>query len=516
MSFLQKLQLQISAITTIYNKFILTKKNKNVSCFFIFQSKYHPFYLVALLLIFTFLKWPDLSLPIWQDEMSYLPINLWDIGWSFFLPWNYNSHLFMGHPPLHPFILYTVFSIFGPSVFAAKATSLFLSLFFLLTLYKMAEAVFQDSITAFYSFTFTMFLSIFWTHSSLILADISATAFGFGAIYAFTAKKYKTLLLFCLGMGLIRESSLAFFVPLLLYAVLAPSYRKSLFYIFPGFFVFGLHFFIFFLQTGHWITHPYISRTLPHNPSPKFFNVSQALDSIQYDFYSLILDTYPLGFLILAGVAIIGYFIMFYSVKRQIKASPRREVLVPLCMCILWFSFWVLYPDQLERNYFPILFFLIPLGVFFIIRVIPHIYSHIFLISICCFLIFQTAYIENHVRIKNTYLKKNILNSKFFISYFDKTYGNKIRNSKKAAFAHWPESLFLGYPEYEYVKTSITTDHDCKLNNADKKYMAFIFFHSEIWDTCIPLYKSIKSSNQFVKVEVPFEGYQVFLHKDFL
>ena len=246
-----------------------------------FNSKLQVFLLLLFCLFFLFLKWSDLSLPIWGDEMSYAPAILWNVSGSFFLPWNYDPLLFMGHPFGHPFILYVAFSIFGPSIFVAKTVSLCLSVFFLVTLYKMTEIIFKSSITAFYSVILTMFLPVFLVYSSLILADIFAMALGFGSIYAFIAKRYKSLLLFSLGLGVIRESSLAFFAPLVLYGLAVSSQRKSCVYLIPGLCLFVSHFFIFFLKTGGWIAHPYITGVLLHNPDPRFFNLSVIPDNVQ-------------------------------------------------------------------------------------------------------------------------------------------------------------------------------------------------------------------------------------------
>ena len=172
---------------------------------------------------------------------------------------------------------------------------------------------------------FICFLPLFWVYSSLILADIPAIAFGFGAIYALIAKKYKSLLLFTLSMGTIRESSLAFFVPLILYGIAVPSHRKSLFHLAPGLIILFLHFLISFLKIGSWIAHPYISGELNHNPNPDFFNFSVIPNNIQYCFWPLMLDTFPLIFFLLVGIAIIGYIIILFLGDRK-KLSLGKEI----------------------------------------------------------------------------------------------------------------------------------------------------------------------------------------------
>lgn len=501
--------------------FTLTRNIQNVSSFLAFNSKHNPVVLAFLFLVFFVLKWPDLSLPIWGDEMSYAPFILGHLRWDSFLPWNYNPTWFMGHPFLHPFILWTAFSVFGSSVFVAKAVSLSLSLFFLLTLYKMTEVVFQDSGTAFYSVIFTLFLTVFWVYSSLILADISATAFGFGSIYAFTAKRYKTLLLFSLGLGAIRESSLAFFVPLFLYGLSAPSHRKSLVYLCPGLLVFFMHFFIFFLKTGGWIAHPYISGTLEYNPDPVFFDFSVIFPNIKYRFLPLFLNIYPSAFLILSAIALVWAAFLFclgYGKKLFVK----KEIFIPLCMCVLWFSFWIMYPAHIERNYFPLLFFIVPLGLHFIIKIIP--FSHVFIVVLCTFLAVQTSYMKIHTSpsapewLKEGYFHTNILESKNFVSYFDETYGGKIRISGRKVFSTWPEKSFLAFSVYEYVKIPmrVVGNNICLSGRYSefKEYGVAIF--KSIFEVCIPFYEKIKKSDLFIQVETPFENYEVFLRKDLL
>lgn len=506
-------------------KFIFNLKDfiafifSNIKTYHIFCSKYYPLYLVFSVLVFFFIKWPDLSLPIWGDEMSYLPVSLWDMNLAFFLPWNYDPEWFMGHPLLHPLILYTFFSVFAPDVFIARVASLFLSLFFLMTFYKMTKSIFQDSFTTFYTVIFTMFFPLFFIQSSLILADISAMAFGFGSIYAFTERKYKTLLLFSLGMGLIRESSLAFFVPLVLYALAVPSHRKSLLYLAPGGLTFFLHFFIFFLKTGKWLAHPYISGTLTHNPNPEFFNFSVIPHNIRNHFLPLILNNFSFGFLILFAGSITGALIMI-CIGKKISLSFKKEILIPLGMCVLWFSFWIMYPDQLGRAYFPLLCFLIPLGTHFILKTVP--YSKMILILIFTFLFIQTIDINSSNSVNwfqtDGYSRYNILRTKSFVSYLDEIHGHKLRDSKKKFFIPYVETVFLRAPQYGYIKEPYKMDVNlsfCQLNKKEeiKKYGVIVF--REDWGCEIP-YEIIKNSDAHLQVNTPFENYQLFFHKDLL
>ena len=469
----------------------------------------YPILLFFFYLLFIFLKWSDLSLPIWHDEMSYAPSFLWHLeDWRFFLPWNYEPTRFMGHPFLHPFILWLAFSIFGPSVFVAKVTSLFLSTFFLLALYKMIQTVFKSSMTAFYSVLFVMFLPLFVIHSSLILADISAMAFGFASIYAFTAKKYKSSLIFSFCLGSIRETSLAFFLPIILYGLFVSSHRKLLFYLLPGFLFFISNFVVFFLKSGNWIAHPYIYEELPHNPNPDFLIFSAIFSNTKGYFFNLVLGVFPLSFLVLSVLAIVLY--LFNLKKTRIF---RKEFLIPLGMCFLWFSFWIMYPDQLERNYFPVLMFLVPIGIYFIIASIP--FHQLFLIFISGFLCFNAVYLKSYTKIKQDYYRHDILTAKNFISYFENKYGDKIRSHEKTIYSIWPLSEFMLFPEYEYIQTPIKASLNCELNQL-KNYKAIIFRQGKVWENCLPFYFFVKSNPLFIKIDTPFKDYEVFFHKDLL
>jgi len=123
--------------------------------------------------------------------LVYAPDNLLDLEPSFFLPWNYDSINFYGHPSLHPLILYITSSLFGFSMFPLKMTSLILSFFCLGALYKMTFSLFKDKPTAFFTLIFCSFQDFFFTSSSHVLAEILMMGLGFASIYTFTEKNIK-------------------------------------------------------------------------------------------------------------------------------------------------------------------------------------------------------------------------------------------------------------------------------------------------------------------------------------
>ena len=120
--------------------------------------------------------------------------------------------------------------------------------------------------------------------------------------------------------------------------------------------------------------------------------------------------------------------------------------------------------------------------------------------------------------LKGGYSQANVLKSKNFVSYFDKTYGRKIRISGRKVFSTWPEAVFLSFPVYEYVKIPmrIVRNKRCSSGRHSefKELGAAIF--KDVLKVCIPFYEKIKASDLFIQVKTPFEDYEVFLHKDLL
>ena len=212
----------------------------------IIKKTEESFFPASLLILFLFLKWEDLYILPWRSEHVYINPFLLEVKGAFFFPWNYKPEYFMGHPPLQPLTLWLVFNIFSKSLFAGKAMCLSFSLLCLFNLYKATEALFGNKRLGYFSMIFTMFFPLFWNHSTLFLGDIPLMAFGFGLLYTFINKKYKTLLVYSVGTAMARESGLAFFVPLIFQAILSPSQRKSLIYMLPGLLLFFSHFFYFF------------------------------------------------------------------------------------------------------------------------------------------------------------------------------------------------------------------------------------------------------------------------------
>lgn len=517
------------------------------------HPKAQKIYLILLLVVFTLLKWKSLHILPWSDEHSYLNHMMLNQKWSFFLPWNYHPEDFMGHPMLQFLILYIALNLFGQEVFIAKATALGFSLLCLFSLYKTTHFIFKDKFTSLFSVVFTMLIPLYWFHSTLILAHIPLMAFGFGTIYAFLSRKYKTLVLFSLCLATIRESALAFFLPLIMHGFFLPVQRKSLLYMLPSLLLFFSHFFIFFIRTGHWFAHPYTYKGLPHNPNPVFFNFSDAFERFVHfsrDFF------YQFPYLIF-GLLLLGLILFFYSNLRQkcivnnilrkkrnrtyvlkiwsittsnLQNLFKKSIFIPLFTCALFFIFYISYPDYTLRNFFPVLLIFVPFCLYFIKKTVP--FSPFVLIIIGLALFLQNIFQNEKISIAHTigigvktpgsdldkHQKQKTSLAKSFVTYLEKTYGDKTRSMEKWIYMPYPYDQTMKGPLYGYVKKFYNIDHHRFLEKPER-YSVVALIRKEIPN--LPynnlVYQYIKDNDSFVESPSPFSKKIVlFIHKDML
>ena len=299
---------------------------------------------VLLLGLFVFLKWKSLYDLPWSDENFYPHII--ERKWSFFLPWNYRPEYFMGHPAGQPFALWSAFKLFGMTVWTAKATALSFSLLCLFSVYKMTSALFQDKQIAFLSTAFIMSIPLFWFQSTIVLAQIPLMAFGFGSVYAFLSKKYKTLLFFSLGLAVVRESALAFLLPLAFYGLFNSAYRKAFYCIIPSLSLFLSHFLILFIRTGRWFSHPHAMGELPHNSNLEWFNFSVFFERSNYFFKTFFYQA-PYWFWVIFLLSFC--FLVFSKLKQKSFApnlkhllNPNRKIFICLFICVFYFLLAIL------------------------------------------------------------------------------------------------------------------------------------------------------------------------------
>ena len=536
----------LSVITTYIMCSFSKLKNLNI------PPEMYSISLIFIVFTFCIIQTENLySLP-WDDEFSYLNPILLEVQWSFFLPWNYRPEYFMGHPMGQPLVLWAVFNLFAENIIVAKTAMLGYSLLCLFTLYKMTKTLFQNNFTAFCSVIFTISLPLFWLHSTLILAHIPLMAFGFGTIYAFTAKQYKTLLLFSLGLATIRESALAFFLPLILQGIFIPVHRKSLYCIIPSFLIFFSHFFIFFIRTGHWIAHPYIYGGLPHKLNPVFFNFSRGWERLP-QFINELFHQCPLLFYLLLISGVVLIIKIFFKTKKdyvinsilkinikecfnktmlmKLKTGVASSFFTHLSICALFFIFWITYPEFDIRNFFPLIVLCIPLSTYVIVTNIP--LSRFFLIAVS--FVFFLNMIYPGTKVLSLISQLNLLNdspelvrknqetleAKSFVTFLESNYGHKIKYMDKRIYMPYPYDQTMRHPFFGYVKNSYLTDHWRFFENPAKYGIVALAFKKRSLSH-LPynqsVHKYLLKSESFTEIPLPInlKDFILFVHKDLL
>ena len=485
-----------------------------------------------LLIVFVFLKWKSLHILPWSDENFYPYIT--EKEWVFFLPWNYRPENFQGHPAGQPFILWLAFKLFGLKVFTARMTALSWSLLCLFSLYKMTSALFQDKQTAFLSMAFAISLPLFWFQSTVLLAHIPLMACGFGAVYAFLSGKYKSLLLFSLGLAVVRESALAFFLLFIFYGLFNPSYRKALYYMIPSLLLFLSHFLVSFVRTGHWSTHPHALGTLPHNPNPEFFNFSLFFER-SHHFFKDFFYQFPYVFWWLFLFSL-GFFI-FSKLRQRVFISSlkqlfnyREKVFIPLTVSALFFCFFISYPEYEFRNFFPILIIFIPLSLHFMIKTLP-------LFKKALMFVFWLLLIQNVFPKSSPFIVKlgagvkysgsqreeeerqRVLKAQTFVVYLEDKWGKPVRELEKWVYMPYPYDQIMSGHEYGYVKNSYSVDH-WRFLEEPERYGIVAMAKRKI--SRLPynelVYEYLQGSSSFVEQPLPpsLNDFVLFLHKDVL
>lgn len=498
---------------------------------FSFFTKTEPAFFFFLIL-FVFVKWKSLSILPWSDENFYPEILKYN--WSFFLPWNYRPEFFAGHPPLQPFALYTVFKLFGMKVWKAKALALAFSALCLFNLYKMTEVLFKDKGLAFLSAFFTMSIPLFWFKSTLVLGNIPLMAFGFGSVYAFLSKKFYTLILFSIALAAVRESALAFFLPLVFYAFFNRSYLKSLYCMIPSLLVFFSHFALFFIRERAWFAHPYTYGGLPHNPDPKFFDFSLFFERSGY-FFKHFFYQFPLLFWWLFLFAIVSFFISSNKTLKDYILDLRASLLcknffIPLSVSSLFFCFWISYPGYGFSNFFPLLLFFCPLSLYVIIKNLP-------LSRMALVLLGALLFIQNSVPKSDSFISKSgagvyysgfqweknykqkILTAKRLVSYLEAEWSEALISLEKRIYMPFPYDIAMSGPEYEFVKNSYNTDH-WRFMERPEEYGMIVLTQRSINE--LPynrlVYEYLQESSSFLEQSLPIDlaDFILFLHKDII
>ena len=221
---------------------------------------------------------------------------------------------------------------------------------------------------------------------------------------------------------------------------------------------------------------------------------------------------------------------IFLGYAQNLRQLFQQRFFIPLSVSILFYGFWISYPNYSFRNFFPILIIFVPLSLYFITKMIP--FSRIVLIAICCSLLFKTVFQNTNgfivsvlgagvkrtgSQLEGEYKKKTLI-VKAFISYLELNYGNQIKNLKKWIYMSNPYDRIMSDPTRGYVKNSYITDH-WRFMEEPERYGMVALVRKKI--SSIPynelVYKYLKESDSFVEKPSPFpKKFVLFIHRDVL
>lgn len=155
---------------------------------------------LLVLIIFIFLKLPDLALPYFWDELGVYAsgaLRMHDTGIGI-LPASLEPLLSRGHPLLCYTAFATVFSWFGDTVLVGHAFALFIACATLLVFFLFVKDVFNQQ-TALISAILLCMQPMFYAMSAVILPEMMLTCFSILAVWGLIKQKWW---LYITGAGL--------------------------------------------------------------------------------------------------------------------------------------------------------------------------------------------------------------------------------------------------------------------------------------------------------------------------
>ena len=207
-----------------------------------------------------------------------------------------------------------------------------------------------------------------------------------------------------------------------------------------------------------------------------------------------------------------------------------KKFFIPLSVSLLFFCFWISYPEYGFGNFFPILLFFCPLSFYFIIKTLP-------LFRMVLVLIGTLLFIQNSLPKSDSFIsksgagvrysgfqwekgyKKKIFSAKQLTSYLEAGWSEALIDLEKRIYMPYPYDKAMSGPEYEFVKNSYSTDHWSFMEKPEE-YGMVVLTQTSI--NKLPynklVYEYLQESDSFVEQSLPIDlsNFILFLHKDII
>lgn len=162
-----------------------------------------------VLVVFTAVKIPDLSLPYFWDELGVYTraaLYLADNGLSF-LPGGLPPELSRGHPLLFQFLSGSAYVVFGKSVIVGHSFALCVTLLLLILFYRKITAV-SNRMVAVCAMLLLAVQPVFMAQSTLVLPEMMLTLFVFLALASYYNCNYGAFAVYAALALLVKESAI--------------------------------------------------------------------------------------------------------------------------------------------------------------------------------------------------------------------------------------------------------------------------------------------------------------------
>jgi len=173
-------------------------------------------------------KLPTLRTPAYWDEMAWLSqagwlstTHLWRA-----LPGLRPDSVFWGHPPGLHLTAAAAFKVFGSSVELAHLVILGFAVLGIISTFLLARFLYDET-TAWLAAVLLLLCPLYFAQAGMFLADVPVAALGVTCVYLALTRRYVPYLLCASYMVLLKETSVALVVALVIYLCIAARERTK-------------------------------------------------------------------------------------------------------------------------------------------------------------------------------------------------------------------------------------------------------------------------------------------------
>ncbi|MFN8414690.1 MAG: glycosyltransferase family 39 protein [Cytophagaceae bacterium] len=325
--------------------------------------------LFLFFIVIFFLKWDDLFLPYFWDEIGvYTQASLYltDHGLSI-LPNSMPPELSRGHPLLFMFIFGLIYKVFGTSVFIGHLFALLISFLFTWSGYILLKR-FSSSTLALAGILLLWVQPIFYIQSSFILPEILLGLFCIQALNSYLNQKYLATFIYTTLAIFTKETGLILPVAFALTSVYTKKWNKDLIleflYYAAPFILFAIFIVIQKIQNG-WYFFPYHTGFLSFKPVSIMHRDSDLIDYLLFQ----------QGRFVVSFLLFISVTILLYRLKQVKEFHIQLESFYSFIPSILLFIGVIIYSGMnFHMNRY--LFLIYPIGILFILLIVYNAIKH--------------------------------------------------------------------------------------------------------------------------------------------